>query len=97
MLPINLPKADVDALMTAAREKRSFSVDLEAQKITVDGDGAPAPISFEVDEFRKHCLLNGLDDIGLTLQKVESIATFEAARSLKTPWLDGASAPHVTA
>jgi 3-isopropylmalate dehydratase small subunit len=89
MLPIDLPKSDVDSLMAAAREKRSFSVDLAAQTITVSGDGAPAQISFEVDAFRKHCLLNGFDDIGLTLQKVESISKFETGRSLKTPWLDG--------
>ena len=47
--------------------------------------------SFEVDPFRKHCLLNGLDDIGLTMEKMEAIRAFEARRSIETPWLDGAT------
>lgn len=47
-------------------------------------------VAQEVDAFRKHCLINGLDDIGLTLQKVEYITAFEKSRSIKTPWLDGA-------
>jgi len=50
-------------------------------------------ISFEVDPFRKHCLLNGLDDIGLTMQKVDKIAAFEKSRSQRQPWLDNAAQP----
>lgn len=46
-------------------------------------------ISFDVDAFRRHCLLNGLDDIGLTLAKDAKISEFEARRSVETPWLDG--------
>mmetsp|Transcript_28905 Transcript_28905/g.51677 ORF Transcript_28905/g.51677 Transcript_28905/m.51677 type:complete len:101 (+) Transcript_28905:2637-2939(+) len=46
-------------------------------------------ISFDVDAFRRHCLLNGLDDIGLTLAKDDKISEFEAKRSAETPWLDG--------
>ena len=49
-----------------------------------------AEIAFEVDAFRKNCLLNGLDDIGLTLQKQDKIAAFEESRSVTYPWLDGA-------
>jgi 3-isopropylmalate dehydratase small subunit len=54
-------------------------------------------ISFEIDPFRKHCLLNGLDDIGLTMQKVDKISAFEKARTLAQPWLDNAAQPFVKA
>lgn len=61
-----------------------FTVDLERQ-VVVDPDGVE--ISFEVDPFRKHCLLNGLDDIGLTLQKGGAIDGYEAARAETAPWV----------
>jgi 3-isopropylmalate dehydratase len=64
-----------------------LEVDLEKQ-VVVRPDGAE--IAFDVDPFRKNCLLNGLDDIGLTLQKKDKIATFEESRSVSYPWLDGA-------
>lgn len=61
-----------------------IEVDLEAQTITSsDGD----VFSFEVDAFKKHCLMNGLDDIGLTMEKVKSIDSFEAAASAARPWV----------
>ncbi len=60
------------------------TVDLESQTITGPDGGT---IRFEIDPFRKHCLLNGLDDIGLTLQKADSIAAFERQRRQREPWV----------
>ncbi|MEL6677506.1 MAG: 3-isopropylmalate dehydratase small subunit, partial [Pseudomonadota bacterium] len=60
------------------------TVDLEAQTITGPDGGE---ISFEIEAFRKHCLLNGLDDIGLTLQKESAIDAFEAKNKSAAPWL----------
>jgi len=87
MLPIKLPEADVRTLMADAEALKEFEVDLPSSKIT-RSDGST--IAFEVEEFKKHCLINGLDDIGLTMQKGDLISTFEAERSSKFPWLDGA-------
>ena len=85
MLPVVLPKADIDRLMEAASRGANavFTVDLEKQEIT-DPDGKP--IHFEIDAFRKHCLLNGLDDIGLTLEKAPAIENFEQAARRARPW-----------
>ena len=87
VLPIVLPQETIDLLMKEAEEAdgRPFSVDLESQEI-----GRPtgnAPVTFEVDSFRKHCLLNGLDDIGLTMQKGPSIDSYEAKQRTSQPWL----------
>jgi 3-isopropylmalate/(R)-2-methylmalate dehydratase small subunit len=86
ILPITLPQAEVDKLMDdAARGANAVvTVDLDKQEIRGPDGGV---IRFEVDPFRKHCLLNGLDDIGLTLQRAEKIATFEEARKAGQPWL----------
>ena len=86
ILPIKLPREVVDALMEKAERgsNATFSIDLENQTIT-DPDGEV--ISFELDAFRKHCLMNGLDDIGLTLQQGEKIDTFEGSQSASQPWL----------
>eukprot|EP00445_Apocalathium_hangoei_P033658 CAMPEP_0203945100 /NCGR_PEP_ID=MMETSP0359-20131031/80689_1 /ASSEMBLY_ACC=CAM_ASM_000338 /TAXON_ID=268821 /ORGANISM="Scrippsiella Hangoei, Strain SHTV-5" /LENGTH=751 /DNA_ID=CAMNT_0050876215 /DNA_START=42 /DNA_END=2294 /DNA_ORIENTATION=+ len=86
MLPITLPEADVRELMADAQAHQEIEIDLPSQKIT-RADGRT--ISFEVDSFKKHCLINGLDDIGLTMQKIDMISTFELERSQKFPWLDG--------
>jgi 3-isopropylmalate/(R)-2-methylmalate dehydratase small subunit len=86
ILPIVLDAQVVDELFqaVAANEGYQLTVDLEAQTInTPDGKS----IAFEVEEFRKHCLLNGLDDIGLTLQHVDDIRAYEAKRSAEAPWL----------
>jgi 3-isopropylmalate/(R)-2-methylmalate dehydratase small subunit len=86
ILPIRLPQAQVDVLMEDAGKgaNATVTVDLEAQEITrPDGE----KIHFEVDSFRKHCLLNGLDDIGQTLQKEDKIDSFEAKRKDAQPWL----------
>ncbi len=87
MLPIVLDEPTVRSLMQDANENKELEIDLEAQTIA-RADGSK--ISFQVDEFRKHCLLNGLDDVGLTMLKNDQIDKFEIERSQKYPWLDGA-------
>ena len=85
MLPIVLPQEQVDVLMADAEkgENARMTVDLEAQDITTsDGE----VIKFEVDAFKKHCLLNGLDDIGLTMEKEASIDDYEAKAAAERPW-----------
>lgn len=79
MLPVVLPEQAVADLMSRARSLADYAltVDLEAQLVT-DGHGFRA--SFDVDPFQRYCLLNGLDDIGLTLQQEAAIAAFEARR-----------------
>ncbi|HEY9038572.1 MAG TPA: 3-isopropylmalate dehydratase small subunit [Roseovarius sp.] len=86
ILPIALPQEQVDILMTEAQKGANarIEVDLEAQTVTTsDGD----VISFEVDAFKKHCLLEGLDDIGLTMEKVQAIDTFESSVGTTRPWV----------
>jgi len=85
MLPIRLPFEEVRALMADAEAQKHLRVDLEAQTIT--REGSEDAIGFEVDPFRKHCLLNGLDDIGLTLQKEAQISAYEVARAGARPWV----------
>ena len=82
MLPIKLSEAQVEELFqrTKTRDGYQLTVDLEQQTIS-DNEGLS--ISFEVDPFRKHCLLNGLDDIGLTLQHKDKIAAYEARRAAR--------------
>ncbi|MEM8869728.1 MAG: 3-isopropylmalate dehydratase small subunit [Pseudomonadota bacterium] len=85
ILPIVLPKEDVDKLMDDAQRGANavLTVDLESQ--TIQGpDGGE--ISFEVDPFKKECLLNGLDDIGLTLKNETAIGRFENSYSARMPW-----------
>jgi len=86
ILPIVLPQAEVDLLMADAEKGANarMTIDLETQLITTS-DGVEIP--FEVDPFRKHCLLNGLDDIGLTLEKKASIDAFEAEAAQARPWV----------
>jgi len=86
MLPIVLPLEQVDLLMKDAEKGSNarMTVDLENQKITTsEGDVIP----FEVDAFKKHCLLEGLDDIGLTLAKASAIDSFEAQTAQSRPWV----------
>jgi 3-isopropylmalate/(R)-2-methylmalate dehydratase small subunit len=86
MLPIKLAADKVDELFKAVDAKSGYAlaVDLVQQTLTTP-DGAV--YKFEVDEFRKHCLLNGLDDIGLTLQHKADIGAFEAKHRASQPWL----------
>ncbi len=85
ILLIKLPQEEVDQLMEDAGRgaNAKVSVDLEAQEI-ISPDGRR--VTFEFDAFKKHCLLNGLDDIGLTLQKADKIKNFEAAQRVSQPW-----------
>jgi 3-isopropylmalate/(R)-2-methylmalate dehydratase small subunit len=86
ILPIMLPKEAVDVLMEDATkgENARISVDLESQTVSAT-DGTE--FAFEVDAFKKHCLMNGLDDIGLTYQKIDSVDAYEKEQAEKTPWL----------
>ena len=86
ILPIVLPADQVEALMEDAKKGSNarITVDLEAQTVT-SSDGRS--FSFEVDPFRKHCMMNGLDDIGLSLEKVASIDAYEKKTSTLRPWV----------
>ena len=86
ILPIVLPQDQVDALMRDAEKGANarMTIDLEAQTVTAS-DGTV--FAFEVDPFRKHCLLNGLDDIGLSLEKAASIEAFETRAAQARPWV----------
>lgn len=86
ILPIRLPQADVDKLMDDAERgaNATVTVDLAAQEIRGPDGGV---IKFDIDPFRKHCLLNGLDNIGLTLEKEKSIQAFETGAASTRPWL----------
>ncbi|HHS94286.1 MAG TPA: 3-isopropylmalate dehydratase small subunit [Rhodobacterales bacterium] len=86
MLPIVLPQEDIDKLMDDAERgaNAQVTVDLENQVITGPDGGT---VHFDVDPFRKHCLLNGLDDIGLTLEKKAAIDAFEEKAAQERPWV----------
>ena len=86
MLPIVLSADDVDALFeeTEASEGYKLNIDLSEQSITSPSDKS---YKFDVDAFRKHCLLNGLDDIGLTMQHQDAIKAFETKHKAVQPWL----------
>ena len=86
LLPIVLPAETIDHLfdLTYSNKGYAITVDLENQSIILP---SKEKISFQVDTFRKHCLINGLDDIGLTLQHSESIKAFEKTYYQKNSWL----------
>jgi len=86
ILPIVVSKEELDQLMNDAENGSNsiLDVDLESQQI---GRPNGEKISFEVDEFRKHCLLNGLDEIGLTMEKQSKIDTFEKQHQYNQPWI----------
>ena len=90
ILPIALPKEDVDKLMDDANRGANaiISIDLEKQEIRGPDGGC---VTFEIDAFRKHCLLNGLDDIGLTMEKKSDIDAFEERQKESQPWLHAAT------
>ncbi|MGD9656828.1 MAG: 3-isopropylmalate dehydratase small subunit [Methylocystis sp.] len=85
ILPITVSQGALDKLMDDASRgaNATLTVDLEAQEIRGPDGGV---IKFEIDPFRKHCLLNGLDDIGLTLQKADKIDDYEIQAAAKRPW-----------
>ncbi len=86
ILPITLPQAQVDLLMDDAERGSNaiVTVDLESQTVTGPDGGE---LQFEIDPFRKHCLLNGLDDISLSLEKAAAIDGFEDGQRAAQPWL----------
>jgi len=88
LLPLSLPAAVIDSLAAECEASPGYrlTVDLDAQGVTTPSGDTH---SFEVDGFRKHCLLNGLDDIGLTLQQKDKIEAYESARRESAPWLFG--------
>jgi len=86
LLPVVLPEETVDSLFGKASGEQALEIEVELEKQRLklpDGE----TIAFEVDPFRKHCLLNGLDDIGLTLQHVNEIKAYEERRRKEAPWL----------
>ena len=86
MLPLILDRPTLDKLAEDAMAQKELTVDLERQVIVrANAD----TIAFDIDPFRKYCLVNGLDDIGLTMKKEDKIVAFEKFRSARFPWLDG--------
>jgi 3-isopropylmalate/(R)-2-methylmalate dehydratase small subunit len=89
LLPIVLSDAQVDQLFTEVEASEGYQLTINLEKqvvVTPSGE----EIAFDIDGFRKHCLLNGLDDIGLTLQHADEIKAYEAKRKAEAPWLFGA-------
>jgi 3-isopropylmalate/(R)-2-methylmalate dehydratase small subunit len=86
ILPIKVSKQDLDKLMDDAERgaNATLSIDLEAQEIRGPDGGV---VHFEIDAFKKHCLLNGLDEVGLTLEKTDRISAFEKAAAVERPWV----------
>lgn len=88
MLPLTIPdQATLEMIANEARAGREVEVDLVNQR--VNNASGMKLAEFEIEEFRKHCLINGLDDIGLTMQMADKIKKFEQQRTIDTPWLDG--------
>lgn len=94
MLPIPLDDESIANVMEEAKAGREVEVDLPAQVIR-SADGRVLAKDFEVDPFRKHCLIHGLDDIGITLQQEAKITAFEEKRRKQFPWLDGKVGAHI--
>jgi len=86
ILPITLHNDQIEQLFSVVTDQPGYQlkVDLKDNSLTL-ADGQT--FSYDVDPFRKHCLLNGLDDIGLTLEKIDQIKTYEARREEEVPWL----------
>jgi len=86
LLPLVLPSKIVDQLFKEAfaSEGYQLEIDLEAQTVSTPSGES---FSFEIDDFRKHCLLNGLDEIGLTLESADKIKKYEESRAQKEPWI----------
>ncbi|MCB9982086.1 MAG: 3-isopropylmalate dehydratase small subunit [Rhodospirillales bacterium] len=85
ILPIALPRDQVEQLMDSAKNDPDGEIEIDLEKQTITR-GNKFRFEFEIDPFRKHCLLNGLDDIGLTLEKSAAIDAFEEKRSQEQPW-----------
>jgi 3-isopropylmalate/(R)-2-methylmalate dehydratase small subunit len=87
LLPIVLPESHVDRLFDDTRAFPGFRLTIDLARQTIANADGSLVIPFDVDPFRKHCLLNGYDDIGLTLQHADEIRAFEAKRLAEQPWL----------
>lgn len=83
ILPIVLPQIQVDELMNKADDKMAITIDLDQQRIMAGN----TVYDFNIDSFRKHCLMNGLDEIGLTLEKTGFIQSFEEKMAKERPWI----------
>ncbi|MFT5503536.1 MAG: 3-isopropylmalate/(R)-2-methylmalate dehydratase small subunit [Gammaproteobacteria bacterium] len=86
LLPIALEAAQVDQLFQELNETEKYQLKIDLENQTV-GSSSGLQMKFEVDEFKKHCLINGFDDIGLTMQKADEIKTFEKQYFNRMPWL----------
>ena len=84
ILPIRLDQEKVDILMTEAKNKNQLTINLDEQKIILADENV---VSFDIDSFRKKCLIEGLDDIGLTLQKKDKISKYEESIKSSHPWI----------
>ena len=86
MLPITLSQDKIDLLLQDATQGQALEINLPDQTITRPSG---EKIAFDIEPFRKHCLVNGLDDIGLTMQKEELILSYEKDMTINRPWIDG--------
>jgi len=87
LLPIVVPESQVDRLFDAVKAFPGFALTIDLERQTVASADGALTFAFDIEPFRKHCLLNGLDDIGLTLQHADAIREFEARRHADQPWL----------
>ena len=88
ILPVQLPQDRIDALMKEAQQNPEALLEIDLEKQTVTR-GNKFSFDFDIDPFRKHCLLNGLDDIGLTMEKIGDISSYEKKLKADKPWLLG--------
>lgn len=84
ILTVALPQEQIDRLLEVAAEEQEITIDLEHQTVTTPYQDR---FTFDVDPFRKHCLMNGLDEVGITLQSDATIGSFEAKRTAAMPWI----------
>jgi len=87
ILPIKLKDEEIEILLSAAENSLNFTIDLENQKISYIENNIQKEMPFELDAAKKNCLLQGLDDIGMTLNKVSHISSFEEKQKSSNPWL----------
>ena len=87
ILPIKLKDEEIEVLLSAAENSLNFTIDLENQKISYIENNTQKEMPFELDAAKKNCLLEGLDDIGMTLNKVSHISSFEEKQKSSNPWL----------
>jgi 3-isopropylmalate/(R)-2-methylmalate dehydratase small subunit len=86
LLPIVLPEETVDGLFKAVEQNEGLQLNVDLEQMTITSETG-IKLSFELDEFRRHCLLEGLDEIGLTLEHADAIQAYETRQKAITPWL----------